>query len=78
MPKTKKSIGVFTIHRLQANGKFVPLERNKNYRGKLFKFVVPHREFATIRKELNMFNANASLFSARSGWALFLLERSLH
>jgi hypothetical protein len=54
--------GVFTIHRLQANGKFVPLEKNKNYRGKLVKFVVPHQEFATIRKELNMFNANASLF----------------
>ncbi len=54
--------GVFTIHRLQDNGRFVPLEKNKNYRGKLLKFVIPHQRFALIRKEMNMFNANASLF----------------
>ena len=54
--------GVFTLHRLQDNGRFVPLEKNKNHRGKLVKFVILHLKFAAIREELNMFNANASLF----------------
>jgi len=53
--------GVFTVHRLQDSGEFVPLERNKNYRGKLVKLVIPHGRFAIIRKELDMFNANASV-----------------
>jgi hypothetical protein len=58
--------GVFTVHRLQKPDadkeyKFVPLERNRNYKKKLTKFVVPPASFAGIRGELNMMNANAAL-----------------
>ncbi len=68
--------GVFTIHRLQDDGKFVPLEKNKNYREKLVKFVIPHQNFAAIRKELNMFNANASvLLPDLDGLCSYLKER---
>ena len=65
-PRIVAQSGVFTVHRLQKPGsdkkfKFVPLEKNRNYKNKLVKFVVPPSAFASIRTELNMMNANAAL-----------------
>ena len=52
--------GVFTVHKL-IKGKFVPLEKNRRYTGKLVKLIVPPTKFANIRRELDMYNANASV-----------------
>jgi FRG domain len=65
-PRIVAQSGVFTVHRLQkAAGekklKFVPLEKNRNYKDKLVKFIIPPTAFANIRSELNMLNANAAL-----------------
>jgi hypothetical protein len=53
--------GVFTVHKIVDGVKFVPLERNARYKDKLVKLVIPPTRFASIRKELNMFNTNAAL-----------------
>lgn len=65
-PRIVAQSGVFTVHRLQKPGsdkkfKFVPLEKNRNYKNKLVKFIVPPSAFPGIRSELNMMNANAAL-----------------
>jgi hypothetical protein len=65
-PRIVAQSGAFTVHRLhKVSGdkafKFVPLERNRNYKSKLVKFVVPPSAFRSIRAELNMLNANAAL-----------------
>src|ERR1019366_1480658 len=41
--------------------KFVPLEKNRNYKNKLAKLIIPPSAFSSIRSELNMMNANAAL-----------------
>lgn len=65
-PRIAAQSGVFTVHRLQKHThdkklRFIPLERNLNYKDKLVKFVIPPAAFAGIRSELNMLNANAAL-----------------
>ena len=53
--------GVFTVHKLIEDKRFVALEKNNNYKDKLTKFVIPPESFSFIRKHLNMFNANSAL-----------------
>ena len=56
--------GWFSVHKyLEAKGKFIPLNRNKAYLGKLEKYCVPLERFAKIRKDLrSMGITSASLF----------------
>lgn len=58
--------GVFTAHRMHQDAltqqfSFIPLDKNSDYKSKLFKFIVEPSDFSDLRSELNMFNANASL-----------------
>ncbi len=53
--------GVFTVHKLIDGKQFVALDKNARYKSKLVKLIIPWSEFPSIRKELNMHNANASL-----------------
>ncbi len=52
--------GIFTIHKIVGKGRFIALEKNKNYKTKLTKLVVPPKYFSKLRKELDMYNVNAS------------------
>jgi hypothetical protein len=58
--------GVFTAHRLHEDKltgelKFIPLEKNRDYKSKLYKLIVEPEAFCSIRSELDMLNANAAL-----------------
>jgi hypothetical protein len=59
--------GVLTIHNLipprgaRRFASFRPLEKDPRYENKLVKLIIPPEDFDRIRKDLNMFNANASL-----------------
>jgi hypothetical protein len=80
-PRIGAQSGVFTVHRLQKPAadkkfKFVPLEKNRNYKDKLVKFIIPPSAFSSIRSELNMMNANAALlFPDLDGLCAHLLWR---
>jgi hypothetical protein len=53
---------VFTVHKLMSDsGNFVALNKNRRYKKKLMKLIVPPEAFPGIRKDLNMFNTNAAL-----------------
>lgn len=52
--------GIFTVHKIVDNKRFVSIEKNKNYKAKLTKLIIPPNKFAKLRKELHMYNVNAS------------------
>jgi hypothetical protein len=52
---------IFTVHKLINSRKFIALEKNNRYQKKLVKLIVPPEAFSGIRKDLNMYNANAAL-----------------
>jgi hypothetical protein len=52
--------GAFTAHKIIDDTKFIALDRNKNYKKKLVKFIVSPKHFAALRKDLHMFNVNAA------------------
>ncbi len=52
--------GVFTIHKL-IDDEFKPLEDDPRYKSKLEKIIIPPDVFPSLRKALEMFNANASV-----------------
>jgi hypothetical protein len=53
---------VFTVHKLmEGSSNFIALDKNRRYKKKLTKLIVPPDAFAGIREGLNMFNANAAL-----------------
>lgn len=68
---------VFTVHKLiEDTSNFLALDKNNSYKNKLMKLVIPPEDFARIRAELNMFNANAaSLFPDLDGLCLHLAWR---
>jgi hypothetical protein len=54
---------VFTVHKIVSGKRFVPLEKNRDYKNKLEKIVIPPEHFSNIRKDLHIHNINAvSLF----------------
>jgi hypothetical protein len=53
--------GVFTIHKLIGGKDFTALEDDPRYENKLEKIIIPRAAFPSIRKALDMFNANASV-----------------
>lgn len=46
--------GVFTVHKINEQGKMIAFEKNRNFKEKLVKVIVPHAEFAAIRKQLGI------------------------
>jgi hypothetical protein len=52
---------VFTVHKLIDGKRFVALEKNRSYTGKLVKLVISPADFPSLRAELDMLSANAAL-----------------
>jgi hypothetical protein len=52
--------GMFTVHKIIDKKRFIALEKNNKYKHKLTKFIIPPRNFASLRKDLHMFNINYS------------------
>ena len=52
--------GVFTVHKINSDGKFINLERNAEFSCKLLKTIIPSRSFPSIRHRLNMLGVNSS------------------
>lgn len=53
--------GVFTVHKLIDGKRFIPLEENSRYKSKLVKIIIPPSAFPSLRRDLDMLNANAAL-----------------
>jgi hypothetical protein len=68
--------GIFTIHNIVEDKGFVALEKDENYKTKLTKLVIPPQYFSKLRKELNIYNVNAStLFPDIDGLCQYLKWR---
>jgi len=52
--------GVFTVHKIVEEKRCVALEKNKNYRLKLVKLLIPAEKFGPLRKALHIFGINDS------------------
>ena len=52
--------GVFTIHVYRANRGFVPLEKNRHFREKLVKMLIPAKNFGILCKQLHACGVNYS------------------
>lgn len=52
--------GVFTVHKINRNGKIIRFENHQNYKDKLTKLLVPYDSFSLIRKQLDTLGVNSS------------------
>jgi len=50
--------GVFTVHGINDEGKLIPFEKNKRFKSKLSKIVIPADAFCQIRKQLHTLGVN--------------------
>lgn len=50
--------GMFTVHKIVDQKKFVALEKNRKYKNQLIKLEILPKAFASLRKDLHMFNIN--------------------
>lgn len=65
--------GWFTAHKHMSGGRFVPLEKNKQYTQRLKFVAIPPASFQNIRKELDLCGINrASLFPDLPGVCQFI------
>lgn len=53
--------GWFTAHKYLDDGKFVPLEKNRFYKTRLKKIIIPPSLFPELRSRLNRFGVNAGV-----------------
>lgn len=69
--RVRVQAGLFTAHFIGQRGqKFTPLERNRNFRRKLDKFVIPAESFPAIRSDLDRCGINSgTMFPDLSGLA---------
>ena len=68
--------GIFTLHKLIDGSRFIALENNKAYKGRLTKLTINSGSFPGIRKELHMLNTNAaSMLPDLDGLCLHLAWR---
>ena len=71
--------GLFTCHKRTGQGKFVRLEANKFYKGRLVKVPVPADKFTKLREELMATGVSSfSLFPDLDGLASHLERRYFH
>ncbi len=52
--------GLFTVHKINQNGKMIRLETNRTFKDKIVKAVIPHNAFAKLRQQLNVLGVNCS------------------
>lgn len=69
--RVRVQAGLFTVHYIaQREQKFTPLEKNKNFKDKLNKFVIPAESFPKIRSDLDRCGINSgTMFPDLSGLA---------
>ena len=68
--------GVFTCHRRMPTGIFIALEKNKVYKERLVKIIIPANSFHRLRDQLNACGVNSvSLFPDLDGLAAHLQFR---
>lgn len=71
--------GFFTCHKRMRTGKFIALEKNKAYKERLVKIVIPANSFHRIRDQLDACGVNSvSLFPDLDGLAAHLRFRYFH
>lgn len=52
--------GLFTVHKINENGKMIKFETNKEFKNKLTKAIIPYEQFPSIRKQLHVLGVNNS------------------
>ncbi len=68
--------GLFTCHKMIRDGDFVAFDKNREYKNRLQKVVIPGFAFSSIREQLGASGATSlSLFPDLDGLAAFLTER---
>jgi hypothetical protein len=71
--------GAFTCHKQMPTGEFIALEKNKVYRERLVKIIIPAKRFHLLRDQLNACGVNnVSLFPDLDGLASHLQFRFFH
>lgn len=65
--------GVFTVHKINEENKVIRFETNRRFGAKLTKVIVPHSEFARLRKQLHILGVNyATVFPDIDGYCKHL------
>ncbi|MDB5086877.1 MAG: hypothetical protein JWR09_871 [Mucilaginibacter sp.] len=65
--------GVFTVHKINENGKMIKFETNSDFSVKLTKITIPGSQFASLRKQLHIMGVNsASVFPDIDGYCKHL------
>lgn len=82
-PRIVAQSGVFTVHRLQKPRKdkefrFVPLEKNRNYKGKLVKVAHTSNGLREHTRRIEHVQCKCGLALPRSGWTLLAFGLALH
>lgn len=52
--------GLFTVHKINEDGKMIKFETNREFKDKLTKAIIPHGQFSSIRKQLHVLGVNNS------------------
>jgi hypothetical protein len=50
--------GIFTVHKINKEGRMIKFETNREFKDKLTKAIIPHEQFASIRKQLHVLGVN--------------------
>lgn len=65
--------GLFTVHKINENGKKIRFETNREFKNKLTKVIIPHDKFSTLRRQLHVLGVNnATIFPDIDGFCRHL------
>ncbi len=68
--------GAFTVHKINEGGRIIKFETNRRYGKKLTKVIIPHSQFPSIRRSLNILGVNNStVFPDLDGFCKHLERR---
>lgn len=71
--------GLFTVHKVMPGETLVALEKNRHFKNRLIKFIIPPRSFSLLKKQLNGCGVNHfSLFPDLDGLCKYLEWRYFH
>jgi hypothetical protein len=71
--------GVFSVHKINNNDKFIAFNKNKNYKNKLTKIIIESKHFSQIKKDLDLLGINNStIFPDIDGLCKHLEYRFTH
>jgi hypothetical protein len=65
--------GLFTVHKINENGKMIRFETNREFKNKLTKVIIPHSKFSILRRQLHVLGVNnATIFPDIDGFCRHL------